>query len=143
MNLYQPISLTAATVALTKNNHAGTTLVANRAAGITATLPAATGAGSIFEVVVGTTITSGNLVIQVANSSDVMTGVAINAADSGDTAVAFETAADTDTITMNGTTKGGIKGDRVVLKDIAANLWSVTVLGSATGAEVTPFSAAV
>lgn len=143
MDFYQPISLTAATVSLTKNNHAGTVLLANRAAGITATLPAAAGAGSTFEIVVATTITSNNLVIQVANASDVMTGVAISAADGGDTAVAFETAADTDTITMNGSTKGGIKGDRIVLKDIAANLWSVTIIGSATGSEVTPFSAAV
>jgi hypothetical protein len=143
MDIFQPISLTAATVALTKTNHAGTVLVANRAAGITATLPAATGGGATYEIVVGTTITSNNLIIQAANASDVMAGVAVSAADGGDTAVAFETAADTDTITLNGSTKGGIKGDRVLLKDVAANLWHVTVIGSATGSEVTPFSAAV
>ena len=33
------------------------------------------------------------------------------AQDSGDTVVGWETASDSDTITMNGTTKGGIKGD--------------------------------
>jgi hypothetical protein len=44
---------------------------------------------------------------------------------------------------MDGSTKGGIKGDRVILKDVAAGLWSVTVIGSATGTEATPFSSAV
>ena len=57
--------------------------------------------------------------------------------------VAFETGATDDTITMNGTTKGGIKGDRVILKDVAANIWSVNIFGSGTGTEVTPFSSAV
>ena len=112
MNFYQPISLTTATVSLTKNNHAGTVLVANRAAGITATLPPATGAGSIYEIVVGTTITSNNLIVQVANASDIMTGVAISGQDAADTVVLWETAADTDTITMNGSTKGGIFYER-------------------------------
>ena len=44
---------------------------------------------------------------------------------------------------MNGSTTGGIAGDIVELEDIATNLWSVKVLGSATGTEATPFSAAV
>lgn len=143
MDIFQPISLTAATVSLTKNNHAGTVLVANRAAGIVATLPAATGAGSTYEIVVGTTISSNDLIVKVANASDIMTGTCIMGQDSADTAVLFETAADSDTITMNGSTKGGIKGDRIVLKDVAANLWAVAIVGSGTGTEATPFSASV
>jgi hypothetical protein len=73
-----------------------------------------------------------------------MTGVALFASDNtADASVAFETASTTDTITMDGSTKGGIKGDRIELQDIADNLWYVRVIGSATGTEVTPFSAAV
>lgn len=141
MPSYLPKSITASRTLSSAD--AGTVLDVNAAAGLTLTLPAASGTGRVFEVVVGTTITSNNLVIQVANSSDIMSGSALNAADGGDTAVMFETGASDDTITMNGTTKGGIKGDRVRLVDVATNRWHVSVMGSATGTEATPFSAAV
>lgn len=141
--MYAPISVTSATLTVTSAAHAGGTIVLNRAAGITCTLPAATGSGFKYTFVVGTTVTSNSNIIRVANSSDVMTGVAINAADGGDTAVAFETAAASDTITLNGTTTGGVRGDRVEVEDIAANLYYVRVVGSATGTEATPFSATV
>jgi len=140
---YYPISVTAATLTLNKPTHEGCTVVANRAAGTTFTLPAAVGSGCKYTVLIGTTVTSNNTIVQVANSSDVMTGIAINGQDAGDTAVIFETAVDTDTITLNGSTKGGIKGDRIELEDVAANTWAVRVEGSATGTEITPFSAAV
>lgn len=143
MDIVQPISLTASTASITKRNHAGAVLVANRAAGITATLPASDGSGARYEFVVGTTITSNDLIIKVANATDVMTGAAVMAADGGDTAVVFETASDSDTITMNGSTKGGIKGDRIILTDVASGLWHVQIIGSATGTEATMFSATV
>lgn len=138
---YSPIAITASTTL--KRTHANTPIVVNAAAGLTLTLPAASGTGDEYEIVIGTTVTSNNVIVRVANASDVMAGVAMNAADAGDTVVAYETASDTDTITMNGTTKGGYKGDRIRLKDVASNLWSVSVIGSATGTEATPFSAAV
>ena len=143
MDRMQPISLTAATYTLSKEAHSGTVLTANRAAGITITLPASSGDGSCFEIVVGTTITSNNLIVQVANGSDIMSGVAFQAADGGSTSNAWETGASDDTITMDGSTKGGIKGDRIILKDVATNIWSVNIMGAATGTEASPFSAAV
>lgn len=143
MDIIAPISVTSSTLSITKRNHAGATLVANRAAGIAFTLPASSGSGAEYEIIVGTTVTSNSTTVKVANSTDIMTGLAINAADGGDTAVAFETAADTDTITLNGSTLGGIKGDRIRLKDISSGLWHVQVIGSATGIEATPFSATV
>ena len=138
---YMPIALTAS--ATLSAYHADATVVVNAAAGLTLTLPAASGTGLAFDIVIGTTVTSNSVAIKVANASDVMTGLAVQAADAGATASAWETAATDDTITFNGTTTGGIKGDRVILKDIAANLWSVTVIGAATGVEATPFSATV
>jgi hypothetical protein len=143
MDRMQPINITSATFTLTKEAHSGTTLTVNRAAGSTLTLPASAGDGSEFDIFVGTTITSNNLVVQVANSSDIMSGTALNAQDAGDTEIIFETAATDDTITLNGSTKGGIKGDRIKLRDVSLNVWAVSVIGSATGTEVTPFSAAV
>lgn len=143
MTIYQPISITASTATLKQNWQSDSTIVASRAAGITMTLPASAGNGTKFKIVVGTTITSNNLVIQVANSTDIMTGQCLVAQDAGDTIVAFETAADSDTITMNGSTKGGIKGDIIELEDVASGVWSVRIECSGTGTEVTPFSAAV
>lgn len=140
---YQPINITAATLSLLAGTHGDATITANRAAGITFTLPAASGSGAYFRIVVGTTVTSNSLKVQVANATDVMTGTAIFGQDAADTAVLFETAATSDTITLNGSTTGGIKGDIIELEDVSSGLWSVKVIGSATGTEATPFSAAV
>lgn len=137
------VDLTAATLAVTLADHGDRTITVNKADGTTITLPAATGTGMRLRIFVGTTITSNALVVEVADDSDIMSGVAFIANDSDASVSGFETAADSDTITMNGTTTGGIKGDLIELEDVAANLWSVQVRGSATGSEATPFSAAV
>lgn len=139
--MYAPINYTAS--ATLTAFEAGTVITANAAAGMTLTLPAATGTGRRYEIVVGTTVTSNNLIVQVADATDVMAGTHIMAQDAADTAVTFETASTSDTITMNGSTKGGILGDRIVLVDVALNLWSVTIIGSGTGTEASAFSAAV
>jgi hypothetical protein len=138
-----PIPVTASAMTLRKDSHAGATLVAKRAAGIAFTLPAATGTGMKMRIFVSTTITSNNLVVSVASASDVMQGYALLGQDAADTTVLFEAAADSDTITMNGSTKGGIRGDIIELEDVETGVWAVRVTGSATGTEATPFSAAV
>lgn len=138
----KPITLTASAT-LAKKAHAGTVINASAAAGMTLTLPASSGDGSRFTVRVKTTVTSNNLIIAVANATDVMTGYALLAQDAADTAVMFETASTSDTITMNGSTKGGIVGDLIELIDADSGFWQVRVIGSATGTEATPFSAAV
>ena len=137
------VELTAATATVSSDAHAGRTVVLNRAAGQSLTLPAATGTGHTYRFFVGTTVTSNTTVIRVADATDVMAGVAIVANDSDASASLFETAADSDTITFNGGTTGGIRGATVELQDLATNLWSVRVVGAATGTEATPFSAAV
>lgn len=140
--MLQPRNITASTATIDPS-YAGTVTTINRAAGSTITLPAAAGTGNVYRFMVGTTVTSNTVVIKVANASDTMSGLAVMAADGGNTSNAWETAADTDTITFDGSTTGGIKGDMVVLTDVASNLWHVTITGSSTGTEATPFSAAV
>lgn len=137
------VNATAATLAVTQAAHAGQTVTLNRAAGIAVTLPAAAGTGAVYRFFVGTTVTSNTTTIKVSSAAETMTGVAIVLQDAGDTAVAFETAGTSDTVTLNGTTTGGILGDLVELIDVAANLYYVRVTASATGTEVTPFSATV
>ena len=137
------VNVTAATLAVTLAAHDGKVVTLNKADGIAVTLPAAAGTGMKVQFILGTTITSVGTTIKVANASDTMTGTAIIAQDAGDTVAMFETAATSDTITMNGTTTAGIKGDSIELIDIATNLWWVRMVGSATGTEASPFSATV
>jgi hypothetical protein len=138
-----PVTVTAAALTLYAEAHANKPIVADKADGITLTLPAALGTGNRYFVAVKTSITSSNLVVKVANATDVMCGSAILAQDAGDTVVMFATAADSDTITMNGGSKGGLKGASVEAIDIGAGLWWVRVESDASGSEATPFSAAV
>jgi hypothetical protein len=137
------VSLTAATATVTAAAHAGRTVLLDRAAGQALTLPAATGSGNTYKFFVLTTITTNTTTIKVADATDVMAGVAIVANDTDASASIFETLAASDTITFNGTDTGGIRGATVELQDVAENLWSVRVIGAATGSEVTPFSATV
>lgn len=137
------VSATAATLTVTSADHSGRTVVLDRAAGQAVTLPVATGSGNYYRFFVATTITSNSTTIKVATSAGTMAGVALVANDTDASASLFETAADSDTITFNGTTTGGIRGATVELQDVAANLWSVRIVGAATGSEATPFSATV
>lgn len=136
-------NVTASTLAVSGLSSKGKRYTINAAAGCAVTLPAATGSGDVAEFVIGTTITSNSTTIAVTGD-DIMVGQAIVAQDDASNVnIAFETAADSDTITFNGSTTGGIKGDLVRLVDIAADTWLVTIIMSATGTEATPFSAAV
>lgn len=132
---------TASTLTVTAADHAGQVITLNRAGGIASTLPAATGSGNRYVFIIGTTFTSSATIKVVGN--DIMVGGAWLAQDAADTVVMFETAADSDTITFDGTTTGGYVGTRVTLIDIATDTWFVEIMGKATGSEATPFSATV
>jgi hypothetical protein len=136
-----PITLTTG-ASLNNRDYLNRTIVHNAAGGGTFTLPPATGGGDKVRIVVKTTVTS-SLIVAVANSSDTMQGTAVISQDAADTAVMFEAGATADTITLNGTTTGGLFGAEIECEDIATNLWHVRVLSAATGVEATPFSAAV
>lgn len=134
------VTVTTATVAITEDGYAGQRIVMNRAAGITATLPAATGSGVRYEFI-GAADASGDQIIQVTGD-DTMAGVAYLGNDAAG-ASCFYTGATSDTITLDGSTTGGLKGWRVIVDDIAADTWAVIVMSEASGTEATPFSAAV
>ena len=139
------VTLTA-TDAITVAEHAGRILLMGEVGGdaaATFTLPAATGSGAEFQFIVSVVNTS-NYVIQVADATDTIDGSVILHQDSANTVVSFNTASDSDTITLNGTTKGGVSiGDEITLIDIAANQYMVKGVLTASGTEATPFSAAV
>ena len=136
-------TLTASTT-LTQDVHDGQTLLMGASgAALTFTLPAAAGTGAKFKFVVSVVNTS-NYVIQVANSTDVMGGGIIMGADTAGGANVWSTAASSDTITLNGTTTGGVSiGDTIEVEDIKSGFWRVTGHVQGSGTEATPFSAAV
>lgn len=133
---------TTGDLTLTQALHSGAVVTVNAAAGAALTLPAATGSGALFKIIIGTTITSNSTTIKVVGN-DTMVGFAHVAQDGGDTSVLFGASGTDDTITLNGTTTGGTKGDVIDLIDIAADLWHVNMVTTATGTEATPFSATV
>mgnify|MGYP006405980009 FL=1 len=135
---------------ITNAAHAGRILLMGEVGGdasATFTLPAATGTGAEFKFIVSVVNTS-NYVIQVADGTDTIDGsvVVTNDSTAGGTAslISWPTVAASDTITLNGTTTGGVNiGDYVLLTDIATNQYTVSGLLNASGTEATPFSAGV
>lgn len=138
----QPILMTAA-ASLTRKRHANTELVWNQAAGAALTLPASIGSGDVYIVRVGVTITSVGLKVQVANATDIMQGQAFGVDGDGEPGNAWATSSTSDTLNMDGSTQGGVLGDRVVLVDYKAGFWGVQMWITQSGTEATPFSAAV
>ena len=145
--------------ALTVADHAGRIVINNSAGAVTFTLPALNATanaevagptdynnlnnlGASFEIFASITKT-GNLIVQVANANDVMVGGAKFIDDTSDNMVGFETVAASDTITLSGTTTGGVGGATITATVVGANRYKVNVVSGATGAVATPFSAAV
>jgi len=139
------VELTASD-AITADEHANRVVALNALAGLTATLPAATGTGNTYTFAVSVTITSNDYIIQVANATDEFLGTLLQTdVDTGDALVSYPCldADGFDTITLDGSIKGGIMGDRIVLCDMAAGKWLISGHINATGTVETPFSAGV
>jgi hypothetical protein len=141
------VVVTDSTISLTAEAHAGGVVVLSRAAGVTVTLPAATGTGNIYRVIIGTTATSNANVIKVANATDVMDG-SVNLQQDTDvdgTLKMWRADAADDTMTFAGAaTTGGIVGGYIQCIDYKSGFWSCQAFTqSGGGSEATPFSASV
>lgn len=128
---------------LTVASHQNKVVLLDTAAGTTITLPASSGSGAIFKFLVSTTVTSNAHVIKVANSTDVFRGNIYTLSDDTNAVLGWAAAATSDTITMDGTTKGGIAGDSFEIVDYASGFFAVRGLTKSSGTEATPFSAGV
>ena len=141
------VNVTDGTVSLTAAAHANRIVTLNRLAGVTVTLPAATGTGDTYTIVIGTAATSNANIIETSATTEHMAGIAIAADDDTEgagTAHVWNCETSDDTITMDGTATGGKVGDIITIKDYAATIFNVTaLLTQSGGSEVTPFSAAV
>ncbi len=153
------IKVITSSTSLTVASHAGRIIINNTAGAVTFTLPALNATanagvagptdynnlnnlGASFEIFATLTKT-GNLVVQAANANDVMVGGAKLIDDSSDNMVGFETVAASDTITLNGSTTGGVTYSKITCTAISSTQWKVDVDTACIGSPATPFSAAV
>lgn len=140
---FAPVAATAATLTVTRLAHANRTIVMDKSGGITITLPAATGTGDKYRFVVGSVSTTGYVIKSVVGT-DLMEGIIIGASttDSAtDAARTWLSGATDDTVTLNGTTTGGVAvGDWVEFEDLTATGWFVRGMVTQSGSEATPFS---
>jgi hypothetical protein len=122
---------------------AGRTILVNAAAGLTLTLPVATGAGTRFRIYVATLLTSVSIIVDVAGSDKFYGGVFIN--DTGDstpaTADFYPAAGGTSVhLTLAQTAGAGKIGDYIEVVDIGALKWSVSGVISGELDPTTPWS---
>lgn len=135
------------TLTLTEAAHEGKTILLDTITGSVVDLPAATGTGGIYRFVVFRAATSNAHIIRVqAASSAFMDGVIYQMDTDVSPALTVRPALDGDafdTITLNGTTSGGLVGDEIVVQDLDTDLWFVRGHINATGTIVTPFSSVI
>jgi hypothetical protein len=140
------VTVTTTNVTITREAYDLKDIVLNRAAGITVTLPAATAAamlGAKFDFYIPTSL-SGTTKIKAANSADTIMGrVQVDASLANNAPVSFSAGSTADTISLNGTTTGGKKGDHFRLICVASNQWAAYGETQATGASATPFVVSV
>jgi len=140
----------ASTLTITSKEHANKIINLNRAAGVTVTLPIATGSGDKYTFIVGTAPTSNAHTLNFSTNGNTIEGAAVGISDddaSPDVSgqgIMYSWNAETndDTITMSGTTTGGKLGDRVEVEDYGALKYHVYGYLLQSGTEATPFSAA-
>lgn len=118
-------------------------IVANLAGTVTIQLPNAVGSGMELGVIVGTNSAGHTTIVQRGITGDRFQGSVFIGIDTNNTGKVFQasTTTNANTLTLNGTTTGGVSvGDAVYFTDMATGIWAVqgTVVGS--GSIATPFS---
>lgn len=114
-----------ATDSITAAEHANRINIITGTAAATLTLPEATGTGNVYSFVFGEVNTNGTVFVA-ADTSNTSIGGSLNIldADANAQTAYFATTGD-DTITINGTTTGGLIGDTITLVDIGTDQWAV------------------
>lgn len=137
------VNVTSSTLTVT-SAYKGKVMVANRAAGVVFTLPAATAAtvGDSYTFLIGTTITSNNFSVVSVGSSDLFYG-SVEMYDT-DTAMALAHYAPNFSsnyqLTSNGSTTGGVAGQWVTFTCLGLDAWFVEGVCYGTGSVATPFA---
>lgn len=139
------------TLTVTRAAHLGRTILLDTLTGSVCILPAATATGDTYRFFVSLAPTSNNHIVKVANATDFFAGTIEITGTTGATTNGFcEASIGTgtvssceDTLTMNGTTTGGIIGSYVTFTDIATAIWLINGDLVGSGSFATPLSAGV
>lgn len=136
------VNVTAASLVVTAAAHGDRVVTLNRATGVAVTLPAFTGSGYKYTFVI-MTATSGGSQVFTATGAFLFGGVVQNT-DTGASGLfgvnVATNAGGSTTITLDGATQGGRKGDWITIQDIGASQGLVQGMLNASGTEATPFS---
>jgi hypothetical protein len=136
------ISPNAATRQLNENE-SGSAVLFDRAAGTVYTLPAACLPGTFFDFYVSVTCTSNAHKIITGAGTELMVGQILNCdTDTSDAVAIWKSLVATSNIavSMNGTTKGGVKGDVIRVTKLDATTWGVHGQINGNGTVATPFA---
>lgn len=139
--LQQIISGSGATVTLT-TDQSGATILLDRAAGITFTLPAPE-PGLTYEFIASVSVTSNAYKFSTATQgTDFIVGDYLSIdTDTASAVVGFPCNGSThDNFSMNGTTTGGLIGTRLKLTAISSTLWSISGFNEGSGVVATACS---
>lgn len=128
------------TLTVTQALHAGKILLLASTGGLAITPPAATGTGALYRLCVITTITGGNVTwdAKAGNASDILAGWIQSY--KATTFTPYIANSNLNLVTLDGTTRGGIKGDFLEFRDVATNLWIVSGFVTQSGTIATPFT---
>jgi hypothetical protein len=120
----QAVAVTA-TDAITQAEHEGRVNIITGTAAKTLTLPEATGSGDRYKFIFAEVNTNGTVFVTADTTNCDIRG-SLNILDADANAqTAYPGNADDDTITLNGTTTGGLIGDWIEFVDIATDVWHV------------------
>lgn len=137
-----PVAVPAATTTLTlaPGTHAGKWVTLACTGGLVITPPAATGTGNTYRLFVTASITGGNLTLdaKAGNATDVFYGFAYTY--KATTFTNYATASNTNLITWDGSTMGGILGDMLTMVDVGLHQWLLEIRGTQSGTIASPFS---
>ena len=125
------------------SDETGSLILLDRAAGITITLPTAPAPGTFFEFMVSVTCTSNSYKIITGAGTELMVGGILNCDTDTSDALAFWKAlvgSSYISVNLDGSTKGGIKGDRIVVTCLNSTTWQVSGVTNGTGTVDTPFA---
>jgi len=132
----------ATVLALTQAANAGRTTTIASTTPIAITLPASSGSGALYRVVLLAAATATAHTIKVANTVDAMTGLIVSLTTTAGVMIGFKNTLTDDTLTLNGTTTGG--GIGAVYEFVDIKTGSYLVKGRDTAAmTTTPYSATV
>jgi len=133
----ETVTAAGGTETLTSDDCGQTTLL-DTDTGSVVTLPAATGSGCVLRFFVTDGNGSNAHQINVVGNDEFVGGL-ISIGTTADQADAFTAAeaGDTDRISMNGSTTGGLEGTWILLQDVSADNWAVSGIVVSTDASAT------